>query len=418
MPEVPAALVSRHLEAEVRAALSDTPVVLLNGARQTGKSTLAAQLVRGGFDAGFVNLDDLDALGAARSDPAGFLVAHGDRLVIDEVQRAPELFIAIKASVDRSRRAGRFLLTGSAAVLLLPRISESLAGRMQVLTLWPLSQGEIAGRREDFISTVFADRLPARSDAGEARTSVLDRALLGGYPEAVQRDRRQRRDLWFRSYVETILHRDVREIAEIERLTEMPRLLGLLAARAGAIVNMAEIARAAAVPHKTLTRYLSLLELIFIVRRIPSWAGELGRRAVRHPKLILSDTGLLASLLGVDRERFARDAALMGPLIENFVAMELMKQLGWTRTRCALHHYRTHAGAEVDLVLEKPDGQIVAIEVKTTSHVRPADFDAIRSLARERPRKFKRGIVLHMGANSVPFGENLVALPISSLWNL
>jgi predicted AAA+ superfamily ATPase len=331
----------RNIAPLVREALQDTPVVLLNGARQTGKSTLVRGGMLGNSDTRYLTLDEAGVLAAAEADPAGFLSGLTGPVILDEVQRSPGLFPAIKAEVDRDRRPGRFLLTGSANVLLLPRLSESLAGRVEILTLWPLSQGEIEGVEERFVDAVFsADPLPFLEEQDEP-LGLYDRLLRGGFPEALARGSEARRRAWFGSYVTTILQRDVRDLSNIEGMTDLPRLLSLLAARSASLVNYAELSRSASMPQSTLKRYVSLLEATFLVRTLPAWSSNLSKRLVRSPKLLLCDTGLISSLQGLSAERLASNPVLVGPLLENFVAMELQKQSAWSATQPRLFHFRT-----------------------------------------------------------------------------
>lgn len=411
-------MIERRVTRSLREALADRPVVLLHGARQTGKSTLAVALASGRPAARYITLDDAAALAAARADPAGFVAGLEGRVVLDEVQRAPELFLAIKAVVDRDRQPGRFLLTGSANVLLLPRLSDSLAGRMEILTLWPLSQGEIDGVEEGFVDALFGERLPTRPDDGESRAGLVRRMLLGGYPEVLALASDARRKAWFDSYVTTILHRDVRDLANIEGLTALPRLLSLLAARVAALLNVAELSRSAALPHTTLKRYLALLETTFLVQMRPAWSTNIGKRLVKAPKLALTDTGLLASLLGLGPDRLRDDPVLLGPLLENFVVMELRKQIGWSRRQPQMFHFRTQTGQEADIVLEDPAGGLVGIEVKASATVGAGDFRGLRTLAELARKRFRRGIVLYLGRESIPFGPQFHALPINALWHL
>lgn len=407
----------RNIAPLVREALQDTPVVLLNGARQTGKSTL----VRGGMlensDARYLTLDEAGVLAAAEADPAGFLSGLGGPVILDEVQRSPGLFPAIKAEVDRDRRPGRFLLTGSANVLLLPRLSESLAGRMEILTLWPLSQGEIEGVQEGFVDAVFSKDPISFQQEPEGTSDLPGRLLRGGYPEAHARGSEARRRAWFGSYVTTILQRDVRDLSNIEGLTDLPRLLSLLAARSASLVNYAELSRSASMPQSTLKRYVSLLQATFLVRTLPAWSSNLGKRLVRSPKLLLCDTGLISSLQGLSAERLASDPVLVGPLLENFVAVELQKQSAWSATQPRPFHFRTQTGQEVDIVLEDAAGRVVGVEVKASATVGARDFRGLRALAEASGDRFRRGVVLYTGRTAVPFGENLHALPVSSLWS-
>ena len=409
-------MIKRNITLKIIEALSDTPVVMLNGARQTGKSTLAKSLLSENHIGGYVTLDDATALAAAKHDPAGFLSGLGESTVIDEIQRAPELFLAIKADVDENRRPGRYLLTGSANVLLLPRLSESLAGRMEIFTLWPLSQGEFAGIRERFIDVLFSEDLSSTASAAEdTEITLLERAIRGGYPEAAARSSESRRRAWFGSYITTLLQRDVRDIAHIDGLTAMPRLLAMLATRSPSLLNYSELSRTTGLPQSTLKRYMALFETIFLIEHLPAWYSNLGKRLVKAAKLVMNDTGLLATLLAVDATRL-ENMPLCGAVIENFVIAELKKQISWSDTRPAMLHYRTQTGLEVDVVLEDTAGRIVGIEIKSAKSVGGQDFRGLRSLAEVSGNNFRKGIVLYGGKEIVSFGSNLFAMPIDSLW--
>ena len=348
-------------------ALKDSPVVLVNGARQTGKSTLVQTLAAEGVASRYLTLDDPTLFSAANDDPSTFVSGLRGRVIIDEVQRAPGLFRAIKAEVDRERTPGRFLLTGSADVLMLPRLSESLAGRMDVHTLWPLSQGEIEGRRDGFVDAVFSADWPSTIERGIDRRELLRRVVRGGFPEPLQRAAASRRAAWFSSYLATLLSRDVRELANIEGLTMLPRLMTLLAERTSSLANFAEISRSMGLNQSTLKRYLSLLETLFLVQPLPAWSINLGKRLVRAPKVHLVDSGIAAHLIGAEDEERLSSSEMIGPLLENFVVMELRKQSTWSTVRVSMHHFRTHAGEEVDVVLEDAAGRCVGIEVKSAS---------------------------------------------------
>lgn len=240
--------------------------------------------------------------------------------------------------------------------------------------------------------------------------------MRGGFPEVVDRERAERRRAWFDSYVTTILQRDVRDLANIERLTELPRLLSLLAARAASLLNYSDISRGLGMPQSTLKRYMALLEATFLVQALPPWFGNLGKRLVKSPKLLICDTGLAAHLQGVDSGWISSQPNLAGPLLENFVAMEVRKQIAWSRTRPALFHFRTQSGAEVDIVLEDPAGNLAGVEVKSSSTVGKHDFRGLDALADAAGERFRRGIVLYTGREPIPFGERMHALPVSSLW--
>ena len=409
-------MLGRHATRTFLDGLHDTPVVYLQGARQTGKTTLVRTIAGEQHPARYLTLDAAAVLAAAQDDPEGFIAGLERPVVIDEVQRAPALALAIKLAVDADRRPGQFLLTGSSSVMSLPRFAESLAGRMELHTLWPFSQGELAGVRETFIDRVFDPKLPTPETASDPEAALVDRICKGGYPEAHARRSAGRRRAWFDSYVDSVLQRDLRDLANIERLSEMPRLLALLATRAGQLVNFSDLARSLAVPQTTLKRYVSLMETTFLVRLLPAWSSNVGKRLTKAPKLLLVDTGLLTHLLDADAGRLRRDRALLGHVLENFVAMELIKQLGWSERRCGLFHFRTESGAEVDLVLEDRGGRLVGIEVKSAASLQKRDFRGLQALAEAAGRQFVGGVVLYTGAAVVPFGRDLRALPISRLW--
>lgn len=412
-------MLHRNITAPLLAALADTPVVLVHGARQTGKTTLVRSLPDRGFHARYVTFDDTAVLAAAESDTESFLAQIGEPVIIDEVQRLPRLALAIKASVDRDRRPGRFLLTGSANVLHLPKLADSLAGRMEIQTLWPLSQGELAGVKDDIVAVLFGDTSPAGLSFRE-RSSVplVERLCVGGYPEVQSRKSAERRHAWFSAYITTLLQRDVRDLAQIEGLTALPRLLALLASRTGSLLNYSDLARSIQIPQTTLKRYLALLEATFLVQPLPAWSSDLGLRLAKSAKLYLSDTGLLVDLLQVDPDRLRAAATQFGHVLENFVVAEIRKQLTWSSVRAQLFHYRTQNGHEVDLLLEGPAGRIVGIEVKSSASVNSGDFGGLRHLAETLGDRFHRGVVLYSGAEALPFGSSLVALPIQALWTV
>ena len=406
---------TRHLTPALLAALSDSPVVFLNGARQTGKSTLTQSLAAGAHPARYLTLDDMGVLSAAKNDPQGFLAGLNGPVILDEIQRAPELFLPLKAEVDRDRRPGRFLLTGSASALVLPQLSQSLTGRMEILTLWPLSQGEIAGAKEAFIDELFKPETAMPSFQTLPREELWERVAQGGYPEPLSRPQSERRRAWFDSYLATIIERDVRDLANIEGLTQLPRLLNLLAIRTAGLMNYAELSRSMGIAQTTLKRYLALLEATFLLRRLPPWSGNLGKRLVKAPKLFLNDTGLAVGLLAIDAARLGSDGNLSGPLLETFVVAELTKQLGWSKTKPRMHYFRTQTGHEVDVVLEDAQGRCVGIEVKAGS-VGAGDFKGLKALEEALGKRFVRGVILNTGRETVPFARNMHALPINALW--
>jgi uncharacterized protein len=410
-------MIRRHLTDQLLAALADTPVTLVVGARQTGKSTLV-QAVAIAQGRQYLSFDDAGLLAAAQADPQGFIAGLDTPVTLDEVQHVPGLFPAIKMKVDRQREPGRFLLTGSANVLLLPKLSESLAGRMEVLTLWPFSQGELEGVSEGFVDVLFAKEpaSPRKGAPAPPRTELFRRALAGGYPLALTRPTPARRRAWFQSYMTTILQRDVRELANVADLTAVPRLLALVATRAGGLLNFADLSRSLAVPQTTLKRYFALLENTFLVQLLQPWATNLGKRIIQTPKVYLNDTGLLAHLLALTPERLAMDASLAGALLENFALMELRKQAAWSQAQPQLFYWRTASGQEVDLVLEDAVGRLVGVEVKASSTLSGSDVRGLQALAGVAGKRWLRGVVLYTGTEIIPFAGNLHGLPLGLLW--
>jgi predicted AAA+ superfamily ATPase len=337
-------------------------------------------------------------------------------IVIDEVQKASALFPAIKRAVDRDRSPGRFLLTGSANVLMLPKISESLAGRMEIVTLHPLSRGEMAGRKERFIEAAFTSDQMQLSFRRSEENDLSEILSKGGFPEASARKSFARRRAWFSAYVTAILQRDVRDLANIEGLTDMPRLLSVLASRSGGLMNMSELSRTLGIPHTTLKRYLSLMEATFLLMPLRAWSANIGKRLIKAPKIFLTDSGLAAHLSGFNPGAKEPDSIFTGALLECFVLSELRKQATWSSFFVRLYHYRTTTGREVDFVLEDDAGRLVAVEVKAAHRVGRKDFSGIVSFAETVPDRFVRGMVLYAGSEAVSFGPNLSAVPLNALW--
>jgi uncharacterized protein len=422
----------RRLTHSISESLSDTPVVLLHGARQTGKSTLMRSLASA--DARYFTLDDTAVLSAVRQDPAGFLAANPGRLLIDEVQRAPELFLAMKHEVDLARMAGqsvngRFLLSGSANVLLLPRLADSLAGRMEIHTLWPLAQSEMrlqdGQQPANFIDALFApEGAPNQAGAQRGglafnatdRSELLGQLLAGGYPEAVSRSSEKRRTAWFDAYLQTIVQRDIRDIAQIDGSVQIPQLLTALAHKATGVLNAADVSRTLGLPQTTLKRYLHLLQTVFLVTPLPAWTPLASHRAQKSPKLFFNDSGLMAHLLGLGLQPLQNAPGLPGPLLETFVHAELQKQCAWATTACELMHYRTSTGMEVDFIAQDRQGRVVGIEVKSSTQANASDFKGLRHLRELVGDQFYRGVVLHPGSQSISFDPQLASVPLGALW--
>jgi uncharacterized protein len=411
---VTSGIYARHAHALVLEALADTRVVYVMGARQVGKSTLTGLIAEHDHPARTVTLDDAVTRAAAQADPVGFLAGLDEPVVIDEVQRVPDLLLAIKETVDRDPAPGRFLLTGSANVLSNRRVKDALTGRTELVRLWPLSQGEIHGSQANFIDAIYAQSPPRIADAPVGRAAFVEIVAAGGYPEALRRQGR-RRQTWFRDYIETTLDRDLRDVSDALKLGAMPRLLRLLAAQAAGLLNYKTVADRLQLHPDTVKSYTQLLETVFLVLRLPAWRPGLGAREVHTPKLHLVDSGMLAHLLAADERRIATDDQITGKLLENFVAMEIVKHRDWAQTDARIHHYRDGRD-EIDLVLEDRSGAIAAIEVKAGATLTARDWRALAKLRDRTGERFRAGVVMHAGRQTLPLGERLWAIPLSGLW--
>lgn len=394
--------------------LSDSPVVLIHGARQTGKTTLS-RLVGDRRGHIYFNFDDDTTRATARSDPVGFIANAPARVTFDEVQRVPEIFPAIKTAVDRDRVPGRFLLTGSTNVLLLPGLSESLAGRMAILRLHPLAQAEIARSVPRFLESLFGAEVRTERYQRLGR-ELGERIVAGGYPAAVARTSERRRSAWYRDYVETLVQRDVRNLSRIRSLDAIPRLLTLAASRTAQLLNVSDLAGPFQVSRPTVREYLTLLERQFLIEQIPPWHSSQLKRLVRTPKLHFGDTGVACSLLGVTARDLSADRKLLGQLLETFVFQELRREADSAGSGVRFHHYRDKDKVEVDFVLERGAREIFGIEVKSAASVAPADFRGLRRLARAVGSRFRAGVVLYDGEISAGLGDRLFAVPIRALW--
>jgi predicted AAA+ superfamily ATPase len=413
---MPSSLYPRLLRPRVDAALRDTPVVLLNGPRQAGKTTLVQQFA--GARRRYLTLDDPATLLSAHEDPVG-LVRGLDRVVIDEVQRAPSLLLAIKRAVDQDRRPGRFLLTGSANLLLVPDVADSLAGRMETLALLPLAGCEIHRGKGRWLDAVFAGRPPrvtaavGRRDAGG---DVVRQVLSGGYPEAVARADTRRRATWARQYVDALVQRDVREIASVEKLDHLPRLLRAMAQMSGQLCNFAELAGQVGLDSKTASKYVALFERVFLVRRLAPWSANRLNRIVKTPKLQFLDSGLLCGVTGLDELAITRDRTRFGPALESYVFGELLKLASWSAGDYEVFTYRDKDQVEVDFVVEDRAGAVAGVEVKAAASVSRDDFGGLRRLAALAKDQFSAGVLLYDGTETVPVGDRLWAMPLSALW--
>lgn len=412
-----AKLYTRFAREAVATALKNAPVTLIVGPRQSGKSTLVRQLAGEGLAGTYLTLDDVRTYTAITKDPQGFVLSREGNVIIDEVQRAPEVFRAIKLSVDRDRTPGRFLLTGSADVLHLPGLSDSLAGRMFIVPLLPLSQAEIDAAPGSFVEAVFADGALRCPEGATNRADLARRIVRGGFPNSVLAGSDAAREMWADAYLTTIVERDVPDLADISDRLAIPRILRFIATRRMGLLNLSDLARTVEMNRMTVERYLALLQLAYIVRTIPAWSGDVGRRLIKAPKPMLIDTGLLTHLLGVDAARLVDDPNTLGPVLENFVAAELLKQISMPPKAAEMMHFRA-GEREVDLVLEGRDGRVVGIEVKTGESPGRNDWRGLETLREILGERFHRGILLHTGSAAVPHGDRLWALPVDSLWRM
>ena len=413
--EAESTFVPRSLASAVVEAMSDTPVVCLLGPRQCGKSTLASRLDPERL---FVSLDESRYLDTALNDPDGFVRGLPPRVTIDEIQRAPKLLRAIKRSVDTDRESGRFLLTGSANLLLLPDVDESLAGRMEVVRLQPLTESEKARRPGGFLRTLleggFEPRIERAPDDADT-PPLMSRLLAGGYPEAARR-RPARARQWHREYLRSLVERDVRDVARVKDADDVARLLTLLAIRTGELQNTSAIANELKITRVTAERYLQVLERLFLIRRIPAWERNRAKRLVKSPKYHVVDSGLAATLSELDENAWRDDRTRAGHLLESFVVQQIVAQGGWTNPDLRFHHYRDKDKVEVDLVIVR--GRATwGIEIKAAASVSSRDGRGLRRLADTVGEDFHGGIVLYDGGDILPLGdERLLAVPLAELW--
>lgn len=407
-------LYPRWIEPQIDEALLDTPVVLLAGPRQAGKTTLVRQFTDRGLH--YLTLDDELTLLSAREDPVG-MIRNLDRAVIDEIQRAPQLLLAIKKSVDEDRRAGRFLLTGSANLMALPTVADSLAGRMETLLLLPLSQSEIENSPANWIDSIFAGEV-LTANSPVLGSELVDRALRGGYPEAIARPTAKRRTAWARQYIDAIIQRDVRDVAEIDKLDQLPRFLRALAQTAGQMCNYSELGGQVGLDGKTISRYIGVFEQMYLLKRIDVWARNRLKRVVKTPKLQFIDSGLLAMLMDVTPKDVQLDKSRYGHVLESFVFGELLKHTTTADGDYRLLYYRDADKFEVDVVIENTAGQLVGVEVKASATVKERDLRGLKKLANLAGNQFKMGVLLYDGDETMPLGNNILAAPLSTLWGL
>ena len=384
------------------------------GPRQSGKTTLARRFEKVDFP--YFTLDDPVLKQVARDDPIGFLRGN-DRMIIDEIQRAPELILPIKKEVDQDSRPGRFLLTGSANWLTLPSVTDSLAGRMGIFTLLPLAQAELHNNPNSFLDSIFSGILPSQACRTVLGQELVELVLSGGYPEAIPRTNWRRRQAWHRDHLNLVLHRDVQDMARLERRMEIPQLIHILAVHSGQLVNYSALGGILGMNHVTTRKYIAVLENLFLICTLNAWYTNQIKRATKTRKLHFLDAGLHASLLNLTPDSFkGPDRTAFGPILESFILSELLKISHWSEGHYRFSHFRDKERREVDFVIENAHGQIVGIEVKASATVNSKDFAGLRLLEKSLGHKFLLGIVLYDNEYVASFGDKMIAAPISTLW--
>lgn len=425
----------RYVGQRLSEALEDSPVVLIQGPRQCGKTTLVQMvcaprhltgngdrltrprrfLTAKNLDYAYVSFDDDVARAGAEADPMGFVADLSERVILDEVQRVPALFTALKMEIDRRRVPGRFVLTGSTNVLRVPTIQDSLAGRLEVVRLHPLAQGEIAGQAPGFLDALFGKGFKIQRTERLGK-QVCERIVAGGYPAALARSSARRRANWYRNYLDAQTQRDVRDLARISTLEALPRLLALAAAQTAQLLNVSDLAAPFQLSRPTIQDYVALLERVFLLERLPPWHSNRLSRLVKTPKLHIGDTGLACALLGVDAAALAVDRTLLGQLLETFVFQELKRQASWHEDTFTFFHYRDRDKVEVDVVIERGTQAVAGIEVKAGATVTQADLRGLRKLKAATGRRFAGGAVMYDGETCVSYGDRLYAVPLRLLW--
>lgn len=408
------ALYPRFAEPRLTEALADSLIVLIHGPRQCGKTTLA-QIIGERKGYAYVSFDDAVLCTAAQADPVGFAGDLPERVILDEVQRVPALFSALKVAVDRKRSAGRFILTGSANVLLVPKLADSLAGRMEIIRLHPLAQCELNRRTTSFLDSLFAGNFKTRQ-TDRLASQLAEKIVAGGYPAALARPTERRRATWYRDYLDALVQRDVRDLARISSLDILPRLLTLAASQTARLLNVADLSSPFQVSRPTIRDYVTLLERVFLVDSLAPWHSNRLSRLIKTPKLHVGDTGLACALLGINAAALASDRPLLGQLLETFAFQELRRQASWYGESVGFFHYRDKDGAEVDIVIERGARALAGIEIKASATVTGADFRGLRKLKEASGKRFVAGIVLYDGEACASFGDGMYAVPLRALW--
>lgn len=392
------------------------PVMLIVGPRQCGKTTLS-KLIGQESGMGYISCDHIPTLASLEFDPVGFLREQPKPLIVDEAQRAPELFLPIKVDVDDNRHPGRYLLTGSANPLLVPKLGDALTGRMGICHLWPLSQGEIRGVRESFIDHAFGIADWKRSYPSLTSPQIIERLMRGGYPAALAATTEEERRAWCNDYLFNALQKDINDLSKIEHFSQMPALLYGIANRIGSPFTTSSITNLIKASEATVRRYIDLLKSLFLLYSLPAWSRNIDKKLAKASKIYFSDTALLLHTMDFNAERLLKLPNVLGQVFENFILMELVKQTTWSSHPLKLYHYRTEHQQEVDVVLESPSGKVVGIEIKMADIVRKDDLKGLTSLKAYCKEDFQKGIILYTGDRILPFGDSFIAVPITALWS-
>ncbi len=406
-------LYPRYAKSHLQEAMQDTPVVILHGPRQSGKTTLALDV--GDKKYQYITFDDDTELIAAKNDPRGYIEELPNYCILDEVQRVPEIFPSIKLVVDKNRLPGRFLLTGSANILATPRLTESLAGRVEIINLRPLTQTEIESSQNQFLHHAFQKTLQANFShrLGDA---LFDRVISGGFPEPLQRESVRRRHAWYSNYISVMTQRDIAAVSNIQYGDDIPKLLQRIANNTASLVNISKLNKGFNFDVKTTRRYIYLLKQLFLIDELPPWFSNCNKRLIKSPKLHLSDSGLLCSLSGFNKAQLTKDRSTMGQITETFVFNELLRQATWYDETLQFFHYRDKDQYEVDIIIQNNDGDLIGIEVKLAASVNEADFRGLKRFKRQQTSKFIAGYVLYDGERSLSFNRGFMAVPIQALW--
>ncbi len=407
-------LYPRHIEPRLKEAMKDSPVVLIHGPRQCGKTTLAQKV---GKSAGYeyLSMDDPETLDYAQNDPVGFVNSLPPKVILDEIQKSPDFFSQIKLTVDQNRIPGRFVLTGSVSVLHVRGLSDSLAGRMEIIRMHPLAQTELAGKKPDFLDALFSAKFSTRWHTKQVE--LTERIVSGGYPAALKYSNKKRRIEWYESYLTTIANTDAFTISRIQSVEDLPKLLELSAMSTARLLNVNKLASFFQLSRLTIQGYLLLLERLFLLEKVPAWHTNRRKQFVKAPKLHLSDTGLAGALLAVDADELKKDRSLLGQLLETFVLQELMRQAEGHKNRYRFFHYRDKDKVEIDIVIWRSVNSVAGVEVKASSTISRSDFRGLRRLQSAMGDSFQGGVVLYSGEKMLNFGEKLYAVPIQRLWD-